>query len=320
MLTDDLYRKVLIIPAVMGANTLYVVSGYASAGMADQHIRDVHENFNGAKIRVNLVVGMTAQEGIQKRTHLGFMSLAEGKTLKDVGEFSCSYLMESPSNHAKVYAWFKDDQPVAGFIGSANYTQRGFIGDQLEVMSTEDPAIIRDYYRRAEEKACFCTHQDVQGIVKDEDLSTHVDTRAMLPVPEEKMSLNLLDRQGDLPARSGLNWGQRPEAKREPNQAYIRVSKKVQESGFFPDRGIHFTLHTDDGQVIICARRQDEGKAIHSTENNSAIGEYFRRRLGVKLGQLVTKADLERYGRFDAVFHKIDDDNYYMDFSSSRQG
>ena len=320
MLTDDLYRKVLIIPAAMGANTLYAVSGYASAGMADQHIRDVHENLNGAKIRVNLVVGMTAQEGIRKRTHLGFMSLAEGKTLKDVGEFSCSYLMESPPNHAKVYAWFRDDKPVAGFIGSANYTQRGFIGAQLEVMSPEDPVIIRDYHRRAEEKACFCTHQDVQGIVKDEDLSAPVINRPALPLSEEKRTLTFLDRSGNLPARSGLNWGQRPELKREPNQAYIRLSSEAQRSGFFPDRGTHFTLHTDDGQVIICARRQANGKGIHSTESNSIIGEYIRRRLGVKPGDLVTKADLERYGRFDTVFHKIDDDNYYMDFSSPHQG
>ena len=81
-------------------------------------------------------------------------------------------------------------------------------------------------------------------------------------------------------------------------------------------------MHTDDGQVIICARRQDHGKALHSTENNSIIGEYFRHRLGVPLGREVTKVDLEKYGRTDVVFCKIDDDNYYMDFSAptSRAG
>ena len=107
---------------------------------------------------------------------------------------------------------------------------------------------------------------------------------------------------------------------REPNQAYIPLSSKVYRGDFFPARGHHFTLHTDDGQVIICARRQDNGKALHSTENNSIIGEYFRRRLGVPLGKPVAKADLKKYGRFDIVFYKIDDDNYYMDFSPPSGG
>ena len=319
MLTDNLYQEILLAPAKKGADTLYVVSGYASAGMADRHIRKVQELLKSDKppVRVDLIVGMTAKDGIAESTHLGFVSLAD-KTLK--GAFTCGYLMEPPPIHAKMYAWFRGDKPVSGYLGSANYTQQGFFSGQREAMIAASPAAIRDFHRSVAKESCYCTHQDVQGLVKKDERAAFAgeDVPVAPARAEEKLVVNFLDRSGDLPTRSGLNWGQRPEVGREPNQAYIRLPADVYTGGFFPERGNHFTLHTDDGQVIICARRQDHGKAIHSTENNSIIGEYFRRRLGVDLGKLVTKDDLEKYGRTDVAFYKIDDDNYYMDFSVPR--
>ena len=60
---------------------------------------------------------------------------------------------------------------------------------------------------------------------------------------------------------------------------------------------------------------QDKNKAITTPENNSRIGEYFRNRLALANGAPVTKADLIRYGRTDVEFIKLDDEQYYMDFS-----
>lgn len=66
---------------------------------------------------------------------------------------------------------------------------------------------------------------------------------------------------------------------------------------------------------MICVRAQDGGKGLHTTLNNSLLGEYFRYRLGVKNGEFVTREHLLKYGRTDVDFYKIDDENYYMDFS-----
>lgn len=57
------------------------------------------------------------------------------------------------------------------------------------------------------------------------------------------------------------------------------------------------------------------GAGIETPHNNSLIGEYFRNRLGLPNGAFVKKEDLIRYGRTDVTFYKIDDENYYMDFS-----
>ena len=84
---------------------------------------------------------------------------------------------------------------------------------------------------------------------------------------------------------------------------------------FFPERPVHFTILTDDNEVLICTRAQDNGKAIETTHNNSLLGKYFRRRLNVPLGALVTVEHLQTYGRTDIDFYKIDDETYRMDFS-----
>lgn len=129
------------------------------------------------------------------------------------------------------------------------------------------------------------------------------------------VTVSFLNRNGTLPERSGLNWGQRPEEGREPNQAYISLKADVYQTDFFPPRKVHFTVLTDDGKVLICTGAQDNGKAVHTPHNNSLIGEYFRNRLGISSGELVTKAHLDRYGRHDVVFCKMDDETYTMDFS-----
>jgi len=118
-----------------------------------------------------------------------------------------------------------------------------------------------------------------------------------------------------VPARSSLNWGQRPEEGREPNQAYLPVNGELRRSTFFPDRGLHFSVTTDDGKTFLCCRAQDENKAIHTPHNNSEFGVYFRQRLMIPLGSPVTKNDLLRYGRTTVDFYKLDDETFILDFS-----
>lgn len=122
-----------------------------------------------------------------------------------------------------------------------------------------------------------------------------------------------------VPQRSGLNWGQRPG--REPNQAYLSVPVEIQRSGFFPDRGEVFILECDDGFTMKCVRAQANGKGIESPTDNSIIGIYFRKRLGVRSGHMVTVEHLQAYGRTSVDVHFRNEHLFYLDFSTlSRQG
>ena len=77
----------------------------------------------------------------------------------------------------------------------------------------------------------------------------------------------------------------------------------------------HFTAITDDRHQLILRVEQQNDKAITTPARNSDLGEYFRNRLGLANGALVTRADLDKYGRTNVAFLKLDEETYYMDFS-----
>ena len=77
----------------------------------------------------------------------------------------------------------------------------------------------------------------------------------------------------------------------------------------------HFTAFTDDRHQLILRIEQQNNKAITTPARNSDLGEYFRNRLGLANGDFVTREDLDRYGRTDVIFIKLDEETYYMDFS-----
>ena len=120
------------------------------------------------------------------------------------------------------------------------------------------------------------------------------------------------NRKNDTHARAGLNWGQR--AKRNQNEAYIPIPKSIRDLSFFPPRRKRFTALTDDGQSLILVVAQQYGKALHTTMDNSELGRYFRKRIGVPSGTFITRQHLLDYGRHDVGFYRIDSETYQMDF------
>jgi len=326
MHTDKLFTELLVQPVQNGCNHICVVSGYATAAMAFHHFQELRNQNNSFKI--SLIVGMCAQDGLSQSNHKAFQDLMQSSY---IGRFECSYLINSPPVHSKVYCWLRDNKPEQSYLGSANYTQNAFGSNQREAMTGCPPEQALDYYRSLLPQTIICTHPDAENLIQIYNDRYFADLRrkanvsqppaSTVPVPVSNwtglpsVTVSFLDRYGDLPQRSGLNWGQRPEVGREPNQAYIKLPSSIYETDYFPVRTVHFTVLTDDGKVLICSRAQDNGKAIHTPHNNSLIGEYFRNRLGLPNGAPVTLDDLKRYGRTDVVFYKIDDETYYMDFS-----
>jgi hypothetical protein len=322
MLSNNLFDNILLSPAAQGADHLHVISGYATAAMAFHHINYVRDH--GHSIKVDLVVGMCPNDGLSVNNHNGFKKLVEDDF---AGIFECSYVMTPPAVHSKVYVWTKENQPIFGFVGSANYTQNAFRSKQREAMAPCDSPKAFAYFQSLLSDTIYCTHNDAENFIllfkdnyskKKKQFIKQLEFKEIAPghiIGLPKITISLLSNDGTLPARSGLNWGQRPEQNREPNQAYIRVPASIYRTNFFPEKTIHFTVSTDDGKIIICTRAQENGKAIETPHNNSLIGEYFRNRLGLASGALVTKNHLDKYGRSDITFYKIDDETYYMDFS-----
>ena len=305
MINTDLYQEILVKPAELGASELYIVSGYATASMAHRHLNESVIKEGGTKIR--LVYGMAPVAGVSLADDAMFTRLSEN------GLFECHYRVEQPAVHSKVYVWLSDDTPIKAFIGSANYTQRGFLGHyQEEAMEETDPALALQYCQSVLSGALEIGHEDIEEHV------TLFSPEQQDANSEDCVTLSLVTRRGIVAERSGLNWGQRPEHYRNPNQAYLRIPASIAQTGFFPPRATQFTVRTDDATTFIAVVAQDGDKAIHTPDGNHILGEYFRRRLGVPLGDPVTRYHLDAYGRTDVRFCKLEDETFEMDFSIPR--
>ena len=310
MFTDNLYETVLREPVQQGCNELFTVSGFASSTFANRHINDLISL--NSSIKVNLIIGMK----INRNDDIALKKLiADYPT-----NFRAHYYEGRGEVHSKVYCWTKANEPKICFTGSANYSQEAFLGKQQNQMVSDAPDIAYRYF------------QDLLLVSDDVDkMPIKLPKRASLShsaiaqdsqagvatwlIKDRVIKISLLSAQGAMvPTRSGLNWGQRPDQNREPNQAYLALYGDAKNEGFLPDRARTFTMITDDNQAFDMAVQQDNRKAI-STADNSELGRYFRKRLGLANGVLVTKQHLEAYGRTDYTIEKIDEETFMLDFS-----
>jgi hypothetical protein len=317
MLLKNLYHNVLLKPKLddKSLDNLCIVSGYSTSAMAFHHLNEIKG------IRVELICGMTISDGISLSNHKGFCKLMQDDFRE---RFKCSYVFKGLPVHSKLYIWCTGLVPKYAFLGSANYTQSAMkLARRRELMMQCSPEKAFEYYRSIIDDTIYCDHEDALDFIclyADEKIKKKIAKKEAIPKIDysglEHATISLLAKDGSLPQRSGLNWGQRPEYKRDPNQAYIKLPSEIYKTDFFPPKTVHFTVLTDDGKTIVCTRAQEKyGKAIHTPHNNSLIGEYIRNRLGLPNGARVTLEDLRKYGRTDLDFYKIDDETYYLDFS-----
>jgi hypothetical protein len=321
MLVENLYNPSLIEPVISGvANKLYIVSGYASATFARRHLLELKRH--SSDFEVNLIIGMPSA----KNDHMAFLLLHE----EFKGSFNAYYLQNQPPVHCKAYSWFYDNKPTIGYSGSANYSQYGFFPDQqLNQLTNDNPTEIKKLFDSLLTRSIFIPQHNVVL-----PINHRIPRVESVPpggveweIPGVRVTISFLDRYGQLPERSGLNWGKRLSKRknqrtgqinwdrREPNQAYLSLKGDSRKIGFLPAKAYTFTLITDDKHSFDCVVAQDGRKAIQSTNDNSELGKYIRDRIGVPLGEKIRVEDLEKYGRTDYTIEKIDDETFLLDFS-----
>ena len=309
MISRNLFQRVLVNPVTQNqATKLFIVSGYASGSMAYRHLATPEIVNNN--VEVNLVVGM-ASEGVGLADHSMFTRLEAEE------RFRCYYRITSPTVHSKVYVWMAGNEPVKALVGSANYSEQGLRSRQQEnVMTDTDPDSALSYFEETLQGTMEVSHDDIEQHVRfyrgDDTHQSRVDN--------DCITVSLLMRNGQVHNRAGLNWGQRPEYERNPNQAYIQLGARIARSGFFPPKPERFTVITDDGLSLIAVRASKDtdgrgGDSLETPEGNHILGAYFRARLSVPSGNPVTRQHLEAYGRTDVEFCRLDEDTFLMNFS-----
>ena len=322
LISNNLFEKVLVEPAKRGNNELFVLSGYASAAMVTKHFEIITKELS-LELSIDLHIGMTGRDGLSRNTLLGLQSIPrqiQGRS------FNCTMSARGQSNHSKIYVWCNDSGPQEAFIGSSNYTQMGF-GITQNAANHKETCVKLN----AEVAFEYVLASSVGGIgYRSPDIMNYIDLVDELTISEAGLeesnsklstSLEFVDLplimtrpsdNGEVHAKSGLNWGQREG--RNPSQAYIPIPSVVSKSSFFPEKGIHFQVITDDGEAFICTVAQDGDKALETPNDNSILGKYFRERLGLAIGAFVTKEHLQEFGSNQVRIFKEDEECYRLSF------
>lgn len=310
--SESIVEKILFEPVCAGANRLCISTEHATPSMVSWLLTSYRER-DLDDISIELVVESVLDDGIDENSHKGFIELQReypansGKT-----SFTCSYLCDNPKSKTNRYIWLYDEEPIQAFACSYDFTQtsllrtcRGFVEN---CAATDAYGLFREMLNQT----IYCNHAEVDDyiIVKSKDSALSSNEYSNL----ESCTLPLItERTGEPGTRSGLNWGQRNNRNR--NEAYIPLPREVSKSGFFPLNKQHFLVTTDDRHTLLLRVEQQNDKAITTPSSNALLGEYFRNRLGLANGDYISGVHLKDYGRTDVTFYKIDDEQYYMDFS-----
>lgn len=303
----NIKRETIISPYRNGHRHLTVMTAYASPSFLHHILYEFDE------IEIDMSIGMSQVDPISVWDHNQYVEM-----VRDTERLRVRYFMGDVPIHAKALLWDRNSVHELGFTGSSNFTWNGFVRN-VEIMQETDSRRLAEFFDTAEH-FIDCTDNRVLDCIpmrysQHED-PARIDTSALFDLVGEHphVELSFLS-SGEVPARSGLNWGQRPG--RNPDEAYIHIPARIHRRmpGFFPERGREFTIITDDGQSFICVVAQEGNKAIETCRDNSILGRYFRQRLGIASGSTVSRADLDSYGRSSVLLYRIDEDTYYMDFS-----
>lgn len=297
-------------PDELHIDSICILSAHAMPSMASWLLTSYAEK--GIKNReINLIITSVAKEGISSEIHNGFKMMHDNPYAPEWLNFTCSYLNNDISLPGEnIYIWLSGDEPVAACLGELEFTQKALLCTATENKFHEmNPIDAYNLYSDAVNSSTYCFYNEIEEYV----IIRSDAWRQKEFLPEQKVNLSFITRNGDVGKKSGLNWGQR--AGRNQNEAYIPLPRNIAQSGFFPLEKRQFFVTTDDRHSLLLRIEQQGDKAITTPLSNALLGEYFRNRLNLSNGEFITKETLEKYGRTDVTFVKIDDEQYYMDFS-----
>lgn len=270
-----------------------------------------------------VIYGMYGSEGIKPGLHSSLLELQNNVE-------SLNIFYSTLPVHSKCYVWRLNHKIVHALVGSANFSTNGLTTPFREVLAeitydTFDP--LNQYIQTILNNSISCLEADIRRIVEPSF------------VPEECF-LSLLGRNNEVQNVAGLNWGQNPKNHTRLNDAYIKITiQNIHDyPQLFPPKQINIpktnhrgrsNRHNDSIEIIwddgVVMKGLLEGsqrindipypKQISSCPVKSELGEYIRQRIGVPLGQPVTRRHLENYGRWDIAVSLFGEGVYSFDFS-----
>lgn len=335
-ITKEFEEPILYAPARknVGCNLLRIITGFTDPERIATHMIALADGVKDGDfvqgIQIEMILGMNYSISQKKHESL-CRTLRYLAYTKSMPSFKLNYVYTGKPVHSKVYIWSKDGTPTVAYCGSLNYSVNAF-KNQRESVSDCDAVAASAYYETLLPDTMSCFDAGIKTYLSslkkteekaDEDDSFQMDyTFYDKQNPVGTIEISLLQSNGQVGYGSGVNWGIRPNGtKRNRDQAYIPYNTADRVAGFFPDRIKPddkncpiFRVVTSDYGTFHMRMAQANNKAIHVAESNAILGEWLRKRLGIKSGEFITKDMLEKYGKTSVVFRKYEDGTYLLDF------
>ena len=238
--------------------------------------------------------------------------------------------------HSKCYVWLKDGRVQTALVGSANFSLSGLMNPYKEVLadaSRDTFSPLKDYIVKVTNECIDC--YDVSITYKQSKVNKISPNSLIGRLPLTSSKCN-----GEVPLKSGLNWGFSNIAHVSKGDAYIPIPAAFIRSneGLIPPKQERPLLDVvegkknrhndiidliwDDGTLMQGLLEQDSTidgivypKALSSSPSKKVLGQYIRRRMGLPEDAIITKKDLIKYGRTDIGISKQGDGIYALDFS-----
>ena len=330
----DLEKIVLDIPTDVSTDAFAIISGYVGI----EPIRQLKEL--PADVRATVIYGMYGSDNISAPLHDALVKIQ--------GELpNVEILYSTIPVHSKIYFWRKGEYIKKGLIGSANFSVSGLRNDYREVLSDIDENSFGDfkaYYDYVRERCIPCTDNSIKVRKVSKVARTTVQQQPL--IAHGICRASFLNNKGKVPQKSGLNWGcsgahvskgdayiritmdyVRTFPKMFPPKKYVDGIENINSTGRKNRENDEVELIWDDGTVMIGLLEGQNynkidgmvyPKQLSSAPQKSVLGTYLRKRIGVSLDHVITKADLKRYGRYDVDISLIGEGIYYMDFSVNK--
>lgn len=312
---------------VNNADRLIILSGYVGPTPIS--------NLTNTGLNCTVIYGMYPSASISSSLH-------QVLTRIDSQHNNISIHYSTITVHSKCYIWLQGDTVVDVLIGSANFSSNGLRTPYRETLADIDTNSYNDlmqYINHILNNSIHCR----SGIPSSRNTYPTVQISAnniISPSMANICHMTLLDRSGQVPTGSGLNWGN-SNAHVTLGDAYIPI--RVEHITNFPDlfppkQSYPIQSHNgrqqrqndvieviwDDNTFMECLLEGTQSpsgfneaypKQLCSSPNKNTLGIYLRNRLGVSLTHIITLQDLNNYGRTDIELSLRNDGTYFANFS-----
>lgn len=322
---EDLEHVIFQRHKEVNADELVILSGYIGPKPI--------ENLGKLQLKTTIIYGMYASDGIGRGLHQSLLQLDA------VNDNVKIYYSELPV-HSKCYIWKKNNKIVTALVGSANFSINGLYNPYKEILAEVS---YKDYERLniyIDQITGYCKKCDQFKVINYKKQKKKLIIENQTINKDMFCKMSLLDNSGNVPEKSGLNWGL-AKGHTTSGDAYIAIKKGLIEEfpELFPPKLGYATnipkggktnrqneaveFIWDDGTImegLLEGSQNIEGrsypKQLCSGPKKYILGKYLRKRMGIEdLDYLITKEDLMKYGRTDVSISLQGEGVYMLDFS-----